>query len=82
MQSRISSPRLTSLIAAGQLDFGVCGLQAIPIVAAHAYPTIYWDETMAETEAPRQAVIEGNAAKVKELTQQALDAGDGPQDRN
>jgi|GEM_PF-2551856 len=37
---------------------------------------------MAETEAPRQAVIEGNAAKVKELTQQALDAGDGPQDRN
>ena len=34
---------------------------------------------MANYDALKQAVIDGNAARVKELTQQALDAGDGPQ---
>jgi len=34
---------------------------------------------MANYDALKDAVIEGNAARVKELTQQALDAGDGPQ---
>src|SRR5690606_23243598 len=31
-------------------------------------------------EALKQAVIEGNAGRAKELTQQALDAGQGPRD--
>jgi 5-methyltetrahydrofolate--homocysteine methyltransferase len=35
---------------------------------------------MAAYEAIRQAVIEGNAQRVKELTQQALDAGKNPQE--
>ena len=34
---------------------------------------------MANYDALKQAVIDGDAARVKELTQQALDAGDGPQ---
>jgi 5-methyltetrahydrofolate--homocysteine methyltransferase len=34
---------------------------------------------VSDYDALKQAVIDGNAAKVKELTQQALDGGDGPQ---
>ena len=34
---------------------------------------------MADYEALKQAVIEGNTARVKELTQAAIDSGDDPQ---